>query len=252
MNLNNDDAFLSLLSSQRELLNRLNMEGSKNKDHKDNKVVVLGNKRKRGSIVGSSDPLSLMNTSISTHGSSSFDMLFSRRLSLTLGGDFFGFPPCDPMYTFGDEEKSKDLEMGAGMKRRRSSLDLFGSMASEDPYYRLTNRRFSMLSTLSGYSGLSDGMDQDFQCESTETAPISLAGVRLDPNIPPEKVKENLSAFAVSMDRSTKSQQDIHAWDRKMGLKRSHSKTMRMTMRSRKKLRSLLKKDINSLYQGNH
>lgn len=255
MNLNNDDAFLSLLSSQRELLNRLNMEGSKKKDQKDNKVVAQGsNKRKRGSMIGSSDPLSLMNTPISTHGSS-LDMLLSRRLSLTFGGDFLGFPPYDSMYNFVDEEKIKDFDMGAdmrNMKYRRSSLDFFSSMASEDPQ-RLTNRRLSMLSNFSGYTGLSDGMDHELHYENAcpDNAPISLIGVQLDPRIPPEKVKENLNAFAISMDRSTKSQQDIHAWDRKMGLKRSHSKTMRMTMRSRKKLRSLLKKDINSLCHSN-
>lgn len=254
MNMNNDDAFLSLLSSQRELLNRLNMEGSKKNDQKDNTIVAQGNKRKRGSIIGTSDPLSLMNTPISAHGSS-FDMLLSRRLSLTFGGDFFGFPQGDSMYSFVDEEKAKDFDMGPdmrSMKSRRSSLDFYSSMAYEDPHI-LTNRRFSMLSTLSGYTGLSDGMDQELQSERTPTAPISsLTGVQLDPRIPPEKVRENLGAFAISMDRSTKSQQDIHAWDRKMGLKRSHSKTMRMTMRSRKKLRALLKKDINSLYQSNH
>jgi hypothetical protein len=47
-----------------------------------------------------------------------------------------------------------------------------------------------------------------------------------------------LNKFRVSMERSQKSQQDIHDWDRKMGLKRSHSKTMRLTTRSRKKLRA--------------
>jgi hypothetical protein len=48
--------------------------------------------------------------------------------------------------------------------------------------------------------------------------------------------------FVVAMDKSVESQQDIHAWDRKMGLKRSHSKTMRLSMRSRKKLKAILKK----------
>ena len=48
--------------------------------------------------------------------------------------------------------------------------------------------------------------------------------------------------FVVAMDKSVSSQQDIHDWDRKMGLKRSHSKTMRLSMRSRKKLTALLMK----------
>jgi hypothetical protein len=53
-------------------------------------------------------------------------------------------------------------------------------------------------------------------------------------------VDGKVKRFADALDKSSKSQLEINKWDRKMGLKRSHSKTMTMSMQSRKKLRSLL------------
>mmetsp|Transcript_22714 Transcript_22714/g.33539 ORF Transcript_22714/g.33539 Transcript_22714/m.33539 type:complete len:252 (+) Transcript_22714:162-917(+) len=61
------------------------------------------------------------------------------------------------------------------------------------------------------------------------------------------EVKEQMESFESAMGDSLKSQQQIHDWDRKMGLKRSHSKTMRLSMRSRKQLRTLLKKDLRRI-----
>lgn len=69
---------------------------------------------------------------------------------------------------------------------------------------------------------------------------------RQDKRIPAKRSKQ-IDVFGSAMWESYKSQQLIHAWDRKMGLKRSHSKTMRHSMRSRKALRQLLKADSGSL-----
>lgn len=63
----------------------------------------------------------------------------------------------------------------------------------------------------------------------------------------PNEARTVLMALHVAMEKSQKTQQDIHDWDRTMGLKRSHCKTMRLTTRSRKKLRQMLKKQINAL-----
>jgi len=57
----------------------------------------------------------------------------------------------------------------------------------------------------------------------------------------------NMLSFESAMGKSFESQQRIHDWDRKMGLKRSHSKTMRLSMRSRKKLRQCMKEDITHI-----
>ena len=40
-------------------------------------------------------------------------------------------------------------------------------------------------------------------------------------------IMEDIPQFASSMEASQASQQSIHDWDRKMGLRRAHSKTMR-------------------------
>lgn len=50
---------------------------------------------------------------------------------------------------------------------------------------------------------------------------------------------EIIVTFQSSMSASQKSQQDIQQWDKKMGLKRSHSSTMTKTTQSRNKLRKL-------------
>lgn len=260
-NLNNDEAFLTLLSSQRELLSRLNRESAMRRGQQQtNTVPHAASAGKQGSIIGTADPLSLMNTPIMERRGS-LDMLFSRRLSMGMGNmgiggmgmgsmgyDNFGF--MHAASNDFEEGKSKEMDFPdpRKLKRRRSSLGLLNSMLFEDQsQQQQQQRRLSMLSNFSGPPGYNESFDQDVM--PFETPVATSRSVRLDPTIPPEKVRSNLEAFALSMGNSTKSQQDIHDWDRKMGLKRSHSKTMRMTMRSRKKLRSMLKKDINALSQ---
>mmetsp|Transcript_10389 Transcript_10389/g.14888 ORF Transcript_10389/g.14888 Transcript_10389/m.14888 type:complete len:319 (+) Transcript_10389:102-1058(+) len=59
-----------------------------------------------------------------------------------------------------------------------------------------------------------------------------------------KEITETVDSFESSMEAAQKSQQKIHDWDRKMGLKRSHSKTMRLSSRSRRKLRQICKEDL--------
>ncbi|CAJ1964853.1 unnamed protein product [Cylindrotheca closterium] len=56
------------------------------------------------------------------------------------------------------------------------------------------------------------------------------------------KISSEVQKLADALEKSAQSQQDIHLWDRKMGLKRSHSKTMTQSMQSRKRLRGCLHK----------
>ncbi|KAG7356246.1 hypothetical protein IV203_000932 [Nitzschia inconspicua] len=69
----------------------------------------------------------------------------------------------------------------------------------------------------------------------------------LDPSVDLPTLSAMIKMFTGAMDSSAKSQQDIHDWDRKMGLKRSHSKTMRLSMRSRKKLRAMMNKEMATM-----
>jgi len=54
------------------------------------------------------------------------------------------------------------------------------------------------------------------------------------------KTNTEVQKLADALEKSAQSQQEIHQWDRKMGLKRSHSKTMTQSMQTRKKLRDIL------------
>lgn len=71
-----------------------------------------------------------------------------------------------------------------------------------------------------------------------------------DPNEPlmPANIGvDSIGSFKSTMDKSQKSQQDIQSWDKKMGLKRSHSATMTKTTRSRKQLRKLFERHMRQL-----
>lgn len=52
-------------------------------------------------------------------------------------------------------------------------------------------------------------------------------------------VKSRANKLVGAMKQTQQSQVEIHQWDKKMGLRRSHSKTMRNTTRSRKKLQKM-------------
>jgi hypothetical protein len=239
--MNNDEAFLSLLSSQRELLNQLNMESAIRREQQARGHLPP---RKRGSILGV-DPLSLMNRPI-IERRASLDLLFSRRLSLGMGIDNFMTPPMNDEHSLKDVKGDMDLGSyhSKKMKRRRSSLLLLlGAMLFDEPQQ---SRRFSLISSL--YKPMDNDDDRlDQVLLSFENTELAYKKPKMNHNVDPNTLKSTMQGFATAMEKSTKSQQEIHDWDRKMGLKRSHSKTMRMSMRSRKKLRTLVKKEINAL-----
>eukprot|EP00934_Nitzschia_sp_Nitz4_P003502 Nitzschia sp. Nitz4//scaffold150_size53981//7818//8579//NITZ4_006670-RA/size53981-processed-gene-0.24-mRNA-1//-1//CDS//3329537050//3492//frame0 len=233
---NNDEAFLTLVSSQRAFLNRLTCESTLRQTPQQTNTAP------RSFDTRAAEPRSLMNRPIFDQNAG-LEMLMSRRLSMGMGSfgtESFGmnFRPGNSF----EEQKMKEISTSSEpmkMRQRRSSMDqLSALLLGESSQPQL--RRMSLISNLSG----PDDLDQLL---SLENSPPKAENVHLDPSIPQEEVQGNLRKFADAMGNSTKSQQDIHDWDRKMGLKRSHSKTMRMTMRSRKKLRTMLKKDINAL-----
>lgn len=290
----NDEAFLTLLSSQRELLNQLNAERQAqaiNKGGKGNRKGDSATQDNNGSSRRSKDRRS------------SIDFLFSKRLSLGLGFDQHVLPS----FQFDSERRSSlgfafddvDITMGESLEKKRSRLDAEVAEMS----CRRKKRRLSSLGFLSStffedhlkpgrrdsLFSLSSPIDDDAEiieevvvhgdeddtdieqsddgssvdeegCNDTSRDLTEESETKTDnkengcvtsttdhPNVDPQKLKEIIEAFTYAMERSQKSQQNIHDWDRKMGLKRSHSKTMRQSTRSRKKLRSLLKKDINVL-----
>merc|ERR1712154_257393 len=113
-----------------------------------------------------------------------------------------------------------------------------GSLTSDFPEEQKQSRRWSILSALEqprGFDVVDDGTTAMEQVE------------RKKPRVDLSEVRKTMETFARSMAISQESQQSIHDWDKRMGLKRSHSKTMRLSSRSRKKLRSTMKKEINAL-----
>ena len=239
----NDPTFQCLLSSQREHLSRLNsLHNIGQRVHRDIDVT-----RSHG---GWAEP---MNESI---GFETFrnDMLApSRRLSMGIGADdliladqkvesdFF------TVSLFDDVAKKviEDSHHEPTIKRRRSFLSYLNELFEHDSELgmppiparkRSRNRVEYNDSDDEDYGVIVEDASSDEDSEDQQNCPL--------PTMNPADVKQSLVTFDETMRRSQDSQQQIHDWDRKMGLKRSHSKTMRLSSRSRKQLRQFTQKDI--------
>ena len=281
--LHSDEAFSSLLSSQRELLQHL---------HKENGTVSPRRAaRKMSGIIASMD-----------HRRASMELLSASRHSLS-GLDFKlpAFSLDTERIDLGFDDFELKLEVSNHAKRRQFLLDCsdhfvnkrrrlstFGlsSKSFFEDNLKISShhilRRGSMISAIVEDVEDDDDDDDDKSMaddsdevelprssniarrvvdqvpvdeEDTQSNIVSIDGhdeqsvdseeaaKRRDPAY----VKSIMEAFNKAMEKSQKTQQDIHDWDRKMGLKRSHSKTMRLSSRSRKKLRSIMKKEITTL-----
>ena len=276
--LSNDEAFLSLLASQRQQLQRLNMESTtgENPSHQLHRRQTShgSNIRKRPrttmmqerTIIGPRDLMSLTNTPAPAY--SNDDVHQSQRLMTnTFGGsDFFGMSAFLKNHQVGNAgftEKFQDSQ-GKIETNQRDSTGLVSSFPSIEHRNRATTpihltRRLSLPSSSGTIESGDDSFEADIDDIFDSSSPIDTTGEsistsavlsplnsKLDHKIPREVLYENLARFVTAMDESTKTQQAIHDWDRKMGLKRSHCKTMRSTTQSRKILRRMLKKDINA------
>lgn len=320
-----DETFMSLLSSQRELLQQLTMENSiRRSDLSATSSTTRLNNRKYEPhlhVNTSAQESHVTDRSLVDHPSTS-DFVFSKRFSLGFGNlDNFGLPSFNLDRDFDLMEDScapKAHKFGAGKrlskvedpdleecpirrkKRRLSSLGFLSSSFFEDHLKPGRRDSLQMLCDLKVdrkdeeedddeiigdddgteiviVDGDAESCDED---EPEETPSNMVENYAKDPLLESKdissfeeadeliasdhlveldhpkashkpmdtaKLKSFLESFNHAMERSQKSQQDIHDWDRKMGLKRSHSKTMRLSSRSRKKLRAFMKKEINSL-----
>jgi hypothetical protein len=284
VNMQHDEAFLSLLSSQRELLNQLNMGNMMRRaeqapDEDQSRTVGGGG----GSLLAP-ETRGLTNKSIAERRLS-MDMLFtmSKRLSMGMGydqsqGTFPSFPG-DPYHVEDDArnvdhpgratstkykmrekvDAHQDEPFTHKKKRRLSSLGFISSSFFEDHLKDSRRGSTDFLSQPSVADMPNDSHDVDSihlendEDDDDEQDAVSLEhfGMTQNSKCSPDEVKTVMQGFASAMEISQKSQQDIHDWDKKMGLKRSHSKTMRLSARSRKKLRSTFKKEINALMTKN-
>jgi hypothetical protein len=244
-----DESFLNLLNSQRELLHKLKMENAL--------------RLEQSSSWGATTHPAWTNYPIADRGGS--DLSVIKRLSLSLGFNFDIMPLLKP-----DESVQIDPNMHdrldvmdhTVMKRKKRRLSSLGFLSASffDDHLKVESRRTSfLLTTVKPEDEHVEHVTVDRDADSDDEEAIKLtvpANIDeplsidqfLQPCSPepvhPFHTKFFVQAFTSAMEKSQKSQQDIHNWDRKMGLKRSHSKTMRQSSRSRKKLKTVLKKEI--------
>jgi hypothetical protein len=277
----NDDTFLSLLSSQRELLNQLNMEAAAMRSQLGStpNAAMLNHQHRDLSNRGSRMLLEQQNHSKVRR--SSLDVLFSKRLSMEFGipvlSSHGGCDAHEEHYGYSKTMESSHMstilnELGESyhiMKKRRrlSSIGFLSPTFFED---HLKASRHSVVDLSSHKKSesvkifkeaIADGDDDSNSEDEFAEEVVEESGSQGDAteessqtqtpilalHVDPEKAKDLMEAFSIAMEKSQKSQQDIHDWDRQMGLKRSHSKTMRQTTRSRKKLRATFKKDFGAV-----
>jgi hypothetical protein len=272
-----DETFLSLLSSQRELLNQLNVEAAVMRDHLasvSGRVSLSCNKSdasNRGSQV-------VLDSKKQPKNRRSSLELISKRLSIDFGipvmsthgegnpsEDYYGYDKSMVSNSKREIPNLDDLGESYHILKKKRRLSSFGFVSATFFEDNLKSSRHSFLvfSThkedekvieviVNGDSdfdsedefaedvveGTANATHEEEQGEPTQHATIPI--LQMDP----EKAREHMESFTRAMEKSQKTQQDIHDWDRQMGLKRSHSKTMRLSTRSRKKLRATFKKDF--------
>ena len=210
------------------------------------------------SFVEVADPLSLMNQPIIERHPSRDELLQrarnQRKISVGFGNDKLSLSTFTALSSTDIIDKMRNEECIKGRHQKYVGVDASTSCRSaerrnilnglpanvlffdEDSAIANAPRRFHFTSNLSNKKQIGD---DTMRKESKERYKKIK---QLDPNIDLSTLEGEFENFALAMDKSIKSQQDIHDWDRMMGLKRSHSKTMRLSMRSRKKLRNVINK----------
>jgi len=252
---NHDNDFLSLLSTQREILKRLNREkkfmanesdrliATQKAEKSDTNFTPTKTKRKLFNKVA--DPLYLMNEPIIEGRLSqeeSFHKAKSRRIS---SFDIHtNRTNQHPALLIGEKAQIrknmapsiKYFQINVSTSGKRS-VDRHGSLRG-----MLANALvFDVDSTTTKRLNRNDFCNTTQSDDTSMNAPYAFCKKKqqLNPNIDIGTLRGEFVNFVVAMEKSMKSQQDIHNWDRMMGLKRSHSKTMRLSMRSRNKLRKV-------------
>lgn len=276
-NMDGDAALVAFLSSQRNMLMILNSElGQHNSGHYQGHYMDQA-------VVG--PHLHLVNTSNFDRRLSE-DLLRSKRFSLDLGGASDHFPTIsldakgsfDKDYdmrgvfskSFKKREQSDtdhDDNTFLKKKRRLSSLGFLSASFFEDHAKASRRDSIATIATFASAASMHGPAKKETDDASVmsemgdDDADDSMALMTLgritecehrrhalsEFKISVTELKDIMDGFAESMVKSQKSQQAIHDWDKKMGLKRSHSKTMRLSMRSRKKLKAMLKKSMYSM-----
>lgn len=253
-----DDDFMSLVSAQREILRRLNKEKSaRSGECNELKLAMKAGESnsnlnstlmKHGQFTDNSAPFGLMNEPIIEQRLVR-DGLGHKNSNRRISGGFDVDTTCDSLTwtNFSDYRRKHKISKMAYKKNFRTdglSIKKMGSARHSRLRGMLANAlAFGVDPTTVRTSGIIDPHNPKEQksdvCLNIPRQ-VSTRVERLDLNIDIATLRSEFENFVRAMEKSMKSQQDIHDWDRRMGLKRSHSKTMRLSMRSRNKLRKAI------------
>lgn len=132
--------------------------------------------------------------------------------------------------------------------RRQSWCSTLNDFSTVQHLHTNTSKGSSEMNPIMEKSGhWQKSKKKDVRTKHSETE----TDLQVDPNDLPPFTLERMYSFKASMEKSIQTQTDIQMWDKKMGLKRSHSATMTQTTRSRKKLRKMLEKHLDILTKVN-
>ena len=248
---NCDNEFLSLLSTQREILKKLNREKQSMEYENGDRLQSVGRVKELSTnftpacieprqLPDSSDPFFLMNepiierqcqagllNKVKDQKYSSFDIISSHASSQA----------TDSIDNTRNHRRTKIVAKNCFQmngpncgRRAQHNNQLYGMLANAlvlDVDSTMTKRPIGH-----NFQGARRSLNRVHK---------NTQKLLLGQNIDLATLRGEFEKFVVAMEKSMKSQQDIHNWDRMMGLKRSHSKTMRLSMRSRNKLRKVIK-----------
>jgi hypothetical protein len=256
----NDATFNALLSSQRELLNKLNFE----KQLEQTEIMRKSNLG-ASATANSCENIAATNQSIGFERFRTDNVLLPRRLSVGIGNDSFILPDAqfdsdqytnsffDASGVGGNKKRSIDLSDHLNSKRRRTTLSFLDYIfeKNEESKQQSPQKPAKLPKQRIEYDDSDDDdygvIVEDISSDDDSDYGRNYAEDDSRPKVKLIEVKEKMASFDGAMGSSQDSQQAIHDWDRKMGLKRSHSKTMRLSSRSRKQLREIMKQDIKEL-----
>jgi hypothetical protein len=252
---NNDNDFLSLLYAQREILKRLNRD--KNSIASDSDRIESAGQMgesatnstptsvKHGRHGEVSDPLYLMNEPIIERRLSQDELVQRAKTRRVSGGFDIRSTRTAPFSGAFIEDKRQS-------KRTKSKPNFFQNASISDRSSKRQKTLYGMLANALVFDVESTAARAPSNIDRSRKMELAKRGFvkaptegcerveQLNSNIDLATLRGEIENFVTAMEKSIKSQQDIHNWDRMMGLKRSHSKTMRLSMRSRNKLRKVI------------
>ena len=156
-------------------------------------------------------------------------------------------PPfmCDDKSTAPNKEEESKQKIQNVTKTKQGAYD---AAPKKKPEHIVTPTT-ATISELTAQIRSKAMMKQEQKKESTTTSSSdetqeASSDSNQDKPITKDATLAGLAKIASAMEASQSSQQNIHDWDKKFGLKRAHCKTMRESCRSRKKVLDFLQEEL--------